>query len=799
MKIFINLVLLLFSVSVLAQKPVQITDCETVKKWVIRKNTSYVKTKWPDGNPGYCGKLTLDKFKQGQERWPGILWEKPNLKVTDWTCLTKLQLTIFSEQSGFLRLYAKSVKNGKVAKLKYNIPLQKGRNSIEIPVSAFSQLDLANIAAIHFFYSRPEKKKVYYISDIVGFFENVEVKLQEFFQKAQELRSVNFSSLPDSQRAELNKLLKELKNFETKLKSLKAKPSTEISMIIDKANDVIVQLKSMVDMAAVCRFQRAPQVAAAWVSGTEKVFRDKQVFLTKPQKITKISLAKNEQEGAQLVLLPLQDLKNVKVNIADTPVSSSGKKILNTKFSIAPVCYVYCEKPRYFTPRIGYHPDPVMEYLKKMNLDRLKYQAYYLKIRSSKNTAAGTYRGKISVSAQGMKEIKIPFEVKIFNFTIPSGTPYPLALSRWSTYLGQKDPHGSPENMTPAQKAYTEKCLKIFPEYRLSPDDIYRNVPPTVEEAKKILANKGGWFNIIYVRSCGPDQTGKYPQQHKERILRELKRVIPLYHKAGILDRAYIYAYDEAGKAQLPAIKDILKIITKLYPDIPILTTTQDSSYGIEFGLDKYIDIWCPITSKIPLTVDARKKALARGKQIWWYTCCSPEPPYANVFIECPNIDSRLLMGMMIWRYKIQGFLFYSMALWRKYYKTENGSWNFKLRDKYISGGPLTNWDGNSWCDCNGDGNWIYPAQEGPVPSLRMYAMNDGFEDYFYLQMLKDKIDKVKNGKLKLDKDWLKRAEKALAAPDRLVVNLVDYTRDPAKLNKARNDIAKLLEESTTK
>ena len=45
---------------------------------------------------------------------------------------------------------------------------------------------------------------------------------------------------------------------------------------------------------------------------------------------------------------------------------------------------------------------------------------------------------------------------------------------------------------------------------------------------------------------------------------------------------------------------------------------------------DCYANDWyCPLTSVYDLELS--EKLRAKGHQVWWYTCCGPKHPYANM------------------------------------------------------------------------------------------------------------------------------------------------------------------------
>jgi len=110
-----------------------------------------------------------------------------------------------------------------------------------------------------------------------------------------------------------------------------------------------------------------------------------------------------------------------------------------------------------------------------------------------------------------------------------------------------------------------------------------------------------------------------------------------------------------------------------------------------------------------------------------------------------------------------------------------------------IDRGPLTNSDGKSWTEYNGDGLIFYPGPDGPVATIRMKCIRDGLEDYEYLWLLKDAVARAKRGEPPRAADWLRRAEQALAVDPALVRSLTEYSTRGDDLLAARRAIAELL------
>ena len=88
----------------------------------------------------------------------------------------------------------------------------------------------------------------------------------------------------------------------------------------------------------------------------------------------------------------------------------------------------------------------------------------------------------------------------------------------------------------------------------------------------------------------------------------------------------------------------------------------------------------------------------------------------------------------------------------------------------------------------NGNGLLFYPGYEGPVPSLRLYVLRDGIEDYEYLSILKNKIGAAR--KKGVDKEKIEAAERLLTIDKSIVSSMNLYTKDPGVIEARRRDIA---------
>jgi hypothetical protein len=79
-----------------------------------------------------------------------------------------------------------------------------------------------------------------------------------------------------------------------------------------------------------------------------------------------------------------------------------------------------------------------------------------------------------------------------------------------------------------------------------------------------------------------------------------------------------------------------------------------------------------------------------------------------------------------------------------------------------------------------GDGQLLYPGEDGPLPSVRLANIRDGIEDYEWLALLERKEDRA--------------AAEAVAGE--LIRGMTDFERSPEALRNVRSRLAAALERS---
>ena len=759
-------------------------------KFNVRPGTEFAVTAWPDGVGGYCGKLTFLPYKDGPNRWPAAVSEEKQLAFNDLRGVQELQFDAFAPAPGSFSIRLSFPGSGKVIQKFFPVILKSGRNTVTIPRYYFADIQQPQLLDIHFFQEMPAAQITFFFGKLRAGMLDATDGLAVLRRQDTYLNPADFDSLPRTAATAARNQLTECRQLLQTLKpDLKFPSAAEFAAIekIGKMQEALLTAHSEAVMLKNC----FPEYGWGFVPAQAQVMRENPLFPLPPQNIGRIAAARGETEGVQLALQARQNLTGLQVEIAGDLVNARGDKLAKANFMVAPVGYVLCGKPSaYPVKRTGYWPDPVLNYADKIDLAAKLYQGYLLEAKIPERQAAGVYHGEVVVKADGLTEHKLPLEVRVFNFNLPEGEPYPLAVSIGETRL-ENFPAG-----TEAIKAYKQQCVDLYLSHRINPDSLYHSNPPSAESVKYRLDRGGKMFNIMYV-NCRDNEleNGKFPEARRKQILEKLDKAIPEYRAAGILDKAVIYAFDEAGDARFRAIKEILGEIRQRYPGIPIITTAYDFSLGTATGLDSVVDIWTPLTEKYDRMGESITQARERGRKVFWYVCISPHRPYANLYIEYPPLDGRQLMGFMAWKGKPDGFLYYSLALWQDITVKPDGSLKYALRRNPMRGAPLTDWAGASWLDNNGDGTLVYPGENGPIPSMRLKAMRDGLEDYHYMLLLNAAVQSAKAGKVKMPDAWLKAAQSALAVNPEVVSSLTVFSTTPEVLLAERLKIAELIEQ----
>jgi len=499
----------------------------------------------------------------------------------------------------------------------------------------------------------------------------------------------------------------------------------------------------------------------------------------------KISLARNEHEDAQIVIeAPWRDVPVADVTFSDLK-NADGDVIGADAFTWWGVEFVETMfEPAYRVPRVGWYPDPLMP-AGRFTVKAPSRQPVWISLRTAKDTPAGLYRGTVTVTPEGMKPATVPISVTVWDFTVPDRTH--LRTLTWMGMGAARSFYGytwSPEDQK-KQKAMVRRYQDILLEHRLGPggevaahvrkgrDGTYdfSRVDATLE---RLIAKGMNAFIMGTAPNLKRADKDEYSPEFIEQFTDMLKAYGDHLRQKGWINRAYVYTYDEAPKRHWDQVKRIAKAVKEAAPELRILQCLNQPE-GVR-ELAGHVDVFDVYVAQYHKTgVRAMQQ---KGTEAWLAVCCYPmDRP--NLFIEYPLLDARIL-PMFCWKYAAAGFEYWSPVSWgRNWRKMPPKQW------------PNDPWDPNTFGKFNGDGYLLYPGPGGvPYPSIRLKALRDGFEDYEYMWLLENLVQRAEAaGKRGPGVD---QARSLLAMND-LITDAGHYCRQNAEYFQFRQRVAQAI------
>jgi len=520
----------------------------------------------------------------------------------------------------------------------------------------------------------------------------------------------------------------------------------------------------------------------------EKVFRDEPSNRPRADRLV-VEAARNEVEGIQLVVAPAgkEDLRAATLEITplqritdkQSPrVAARGlesAKIPASNVTWNVVGYVQTEEPNYPVRKVGWWPDPLLPD-RRFDVKSGQVQPLWINVRVPADARPGTYRGNVVVRLPDGQSYSVPLEVRVWDFAIPKQqhleTCFPLRPGEFQQFYKLKK---LPIEM---YEQWIDFCLAHRISINLNdwPDfnrDMERLVARQLDGGGSAFCLAYAWF------TQGKPEDRK---KHNAEIAGQIEKLYDRAKPRGWVPRAYIYCHDEIGKEQFAFAHELYGDLKKAMPDLRLMQTFyKDNPIP---ALDDVLDIWAPNTARYrPAEFQAQQ---AKGDGVWWYVCCGPGKPFANLMIEWPAVDHRVLLWQN-WKYRVDGFLYWGLNVWRDNMKGESrwpeAKWN-----------PAT-WRNDEGKAHNGDGQLIYPGPDRtPLSSIRLENLRDGIEDYEYLWLLRDAVSRLKQRDAAKHQGLIAEAEKALAVDPAVVQDMTHFTQDPQVLRRARATLADLIQ-----
>jgi hypothetical protein len=455
----------------------------------------------------------------------------------------------------------------------------------------------------------------------------------------------------------------------------------------------------------------------------------------------------------------------------------------------------------------GWWPDPLIP--KKDVFEGEKRNAFPLDIPSGKNRTlwidvfvppgipSGKYSGHITLYGPEFNSAKVPFTLKVWDFTLPSVSSLPtgFGFDGWELLKGHftnRDKHY--DDIVPLSCKYLDAALM----HRITLDgvfiedwSIYGSLPIDFKEFdrawKPYLKGKKLPYGLKGAKMTSA-QIPDYGDSDSER--KSFWADFSSHFKSkGWFDILFDYTFDEPyGSDDFEEMAKRADLVHQAVPDLRVLVTTDIQEASKYKGVEK-IDLWVPIINSIygkPYEVcwqseyegAQRSKyndLLSLGKELWWYQSCmshgctgvSPddkcESDYPSYMIDHPALMNRI-MSWMTFFYDIHGEYYFSTV------------YAYEHKDP---------WDNQFYFGGNGDGTLFYPGRPEkiggtthiPISSIRLRMIREGMEDYEYMKILE-------NAGLR---------QLALSKIKKIITNAYTYSSSTSKLFKIREQLANVI------
>ncbi|HEY8443368.1 MAG TPA: DUF4091 domain-containing protein [Clostridia bacterium] len=481
-----------------------------------------------------------------------------------------------------------------------------------------------------------------------------------------------------------------------------------------------------------------------------------------------VFMAKNETEGAQLIVTPKQKIKSITLEASDLK-TEDGVVFSKDNITVYFQKYIYVKtktkgQTNYKYP-VGYTPDMLLpmdlaQKYKENSVPAGKNQGFTVEFKTTLDTPAGDYYGKFILKADGQTfEIPVHLEVLDIALTKVNGKTCIVALS---TRLMSGEYNNTPEHY----RKYYETAMN---EYKFNFDFLPGSLNPEEMAESAIYYWDNPNFTSFAIPVTSFNNFNSSQRDYKIAVKGKLYSYLyTLCEKSEpgriLLDKAYIYPvyldepqppdFDAVGKNTLAIYEvedlvfadlekngyfdkydeDYKAQIERAIKNIPIVITANLNQMSV---LGSAVNTYCPQIDQFHTPADRlkfqemRQKTASRGGETWFYICMIPLYPYPTL-----HIDDNLLGGrVMRWMqkdYDLEGFLHWSFNSYH--------SWNFV---DTVNVDPYE--EPTRFPETVGDGYMFYPGKKYGVdtflPSIRLTNFRDGQEDYDMLCLLDSIIE----------------------------------------------------------
>ena len=652
--------------------------------------------------------------------------------------------------------------------------IAEGVKTFQLDLKAFARnnpkFDLGNVRSFQIFWTPVVSGPAVFFIDNLKLLTEEQLKAEEDEKYLKKIDAIDASSVS----SELKALVADMR------RRYAAGDRVSLERQLEKAREI-----SVIDALA---SGGEKEVMLSWAPATTKIMRD-EMPLSSPFPAM-ISAAGNERESFQLVMAPLKPLKNVTVTPSEL-VSETGDKLPATAVTVNPIAYleVTSNAFNYKNARPGMWPDVLMDNA-PFDLPR-RLQPYMVTIAVPSGQPAGTYRGELTVCADGLEPRKVEYRCCVYGFSLPVKGE----LKTWFSMA-----------FVPTDKQLRKQHYDIFFDYRLNPVSMYniinRDLPqyakhsciPAVEDLPYCLSRGLNYlpFGYLYDYACAstPEYRGQgwnFQDEYIQDVIKTVRQIKPLLQEAGVWDIAHVNGFDEimhkpdTRKARMKAAVKLCRALKTEFPDLKI------ANIGKLMTIDNSLmDSWFISPESYKKFEDVQKKGGFVGFY-WAYQ----DPSF---MLDQPGIAPRLC-AWLTYKEGACGMGYYSTLRPHDVFPDRKASLvnhpkplHSRCTEKCMMENPPTGLDwpaevykitGVEGRNC--DGKLFHPARGGRLlASQRLVNIRDGIEDFEYFKILE-----------KLPGDH----QSLLTIGDEIITLLQgDYTTDYTIIETRREAVAHAIE-----
>ncbi len=378
-------------------------------------------------------------------------------------------------------------------------------------------------------------------------------------------------------------------------------------------------------------------------------------------------------------------------------------------------------------------------------------------------TMPGNYTGKLTVTADGAASLNIPIDLRVYGVQIPKNK------SMDSAYGRMIDPvvyhRGTPRQMKIIGKRYEEmlhdhridyEMFNVIPDFHFAGDRLVSTDWRQFDAIAGPRLDGSYWNDGVGMRRFTFDFGWLHPgytNKNKMQIMQIAKETAAHLKENGWFDKSYIYCLDEAGERLFPLIKEHIEWIVAGDTDWrgKFMITAPPTRNNI---LLDSINIWCVPTFKFDnwsdygknsgtylSRADYRRQIIEQGNSFWLYVANYPTSgPYMSYQLDRLNLHEPRLLKWASWYEGATGFLFWATT--GSNAAVPNPYLNPWYTEGYSRDGKSNGINGDSFLVYPGDRNGAetykyasghglpFPPVDGPLPSIRLKQIRDGFEDW---------------------------------------------------------------------